>query len=290
MPAVRGRNAQKKKGAKKRTGKKQSEPGVFSWMYLQIKQFTLAGAAGSFVIVAIVVAFLWAGGYVGLLLEQSNKAVGNTLAAAGLEVRTVTVKGRRQTDAKSLTGALGPAIGKSILHFDLEQARQRIEALGWVRSAAVVRLWPNTISISIRERNPAAVWQLSGQLFLIDPGGAVIREVGAYEYSSLPLIVGAGAPGAAADILTALASEPELEAMTSALVRVGERRWNMRLQNNTDVKLPETGIADALKALSIMHQAQGTLDREFEYIDLRDPERVIIRPRKGSEDAAVNQN
>ncbi|MEL7489284.1 MAG: cell division protein FtsQ/DivIB [Pseudomonadota bacterium] len=282
MPAV------KKKKAKAKTKKRKSArrgPSIIERLVLRVREYTLAATAGAFVIVAGIVFVLWSGGYVGMMAERLDRTVSASFVAAGLDIRRVTMMGRDETDLADVEDAVGPVIGASMAHLDLDAMRARIENIGWVRSAAVNRLWPNTVHVSIREREPAAVWQLSGKLHLIDDSGAVIRQVGAYEYSSLPLIVGAGAPEAVADILQALQSQPELKKMTAALVRVGERRWNMRLHNKMDIKLPEKGIGDALEALSIMHASQGTLDQNIEYIDLRDSERVIVRPRKGPEAA-----
>lgn len=284
MPQVKKKtNRAAKKVGKKSTRKKASQSrrqrSFFQRLYDRFRDYTLAGTAGAIVIVAGLGVLFWFGGYFGLMVERVDRFVGQSVVAAGFDVRRVTLMGRGSTERAEIDDAVGPVMGQSILHLDLDATRARVEDLGWVRSAAVSRLWPNTIHVSIKERAPAAVWQLSGNLHLIDNNGAVIRDVNAYEYSSLPLIVGAGAPEAVAAILHALEKQPELEAMTSALVRVGKRRWNMRLHNKTDIKLPEAGFEDALEALSIMHAAQGTLDQNFEYIDLRDSERVIVRPR-----------
>jgi cell division protein FtsQ len=138
---------------------------------------------------------------------------------------------------------------------------------------------PDTIVVSIREREPAAVWQVNGDLHLIDATGAIIRPVGAYEYSNLPLIVGSGAAEAAAGLLQALNQHEELNKRTYALVRVGDRRWNLRLRNNMEIKLPETGFAKAVDDIALMHAAHSTLDQPLEYIDLRDPERTVVRRR-----------
>ncbi|HOP20255.1 MAG TPA: FtsQ-type POTRA domain-containing protein, partial [Amphiplicatus sp.] len=211
-----------------------------------IQQYALAGVAGVIVILASAGAILWAGGYVGILTDKMARAADAGAVAAGFEIRRITLKGRTQTASDELEGAIGPILGASILSFDADQARARIEELGWVRVASVSRLLPNTIHVSIRERSPAAVWQMSGALHLIDIDGAIIREIGAYEYSNLPLIVGAGAPDAASGILQALAHHPDIAEMTSALVRVGERRWNVRLRNGVDLRLPDEGFADSL--------------------------------------------
>lgn len=269
-----------RKTARSKTRRKRAAPpGPIETVKTLAARYALAGVAGVAVILAGGAATLWAGGYFGVLAERLNHAASGAAINAGFEIRRVTLKGRRQTASDELDGAIGPILGRSILHFDADAARARIEELGWVRAASVSRLLPNTIHVSIREREPAAVWQLSGKLHLIDINGAVIREVGAYEYSNLPLIVGAGAPGAASDILVALARHPAINDLTSALVRVGERRWNVRLRNGVDIRLPDKNFTEALDTLATLQAADGILDQPLEYIDLRDPERMIVHKR-----------
>ena len=236
-----------------------------------------AGFAIAFLLVAAV---LWTGGYFGLLGEKATGVVGKVAVSAGFEVQRITVRGLSKASEEELLSAVGPVIGDSLLHFDPHAARGRVEELGWVRAAAVSRLLPDTVHVSIRERVPAAVWQLSGNLYLIDGAGAVIKQVDAFEYSNLPLIVGAGAPESAAEMLQALKRQPALWRMAAALVRVSDRRWNVRLKNGVDIKFPETDFYSAVDDVAALHNAYGTLDENLEYIDLRDPERVIIR-RKG---------
>ncbi len=264
---------------KKKRKSRKKPPAFASRLAAIAKRYALAGVAGGSVILAGAGAVFWAGGYFGVLGESAKTALSAGAVASGFAIHRVTLKGRHQAALDDIDAALGPLVGTSIVHFDADAARARIEELGWVRVAAVSRLLPDTVHVSIREREPSAVWQMSGALHLIDVNGAVIREIGAYEYSSLPLIVGAGAPKAAADILGALESHPDLKEMTSALIRVGERRWNMRLRSGLDVKLPDADFAAALDALATLHAAHGTLDQPLEYIDLRDPERMVIRKR-----------
>jgi len=73
-------------------------------------------------------------------------------------------------------------------------ARQRIARLGWVRSATVTRLLPDTIRIEIAEREPFALWQRGGELSLIDAEGRPITDEGVQDFAHLPFIVGFGAP------------------------------------------------------------------------------------------------
>lgn len=251
------------------------------------ENYTIAGIAGSAVLLSLIAVVLWSSGYFGMMARAADRAAGEATASAGLEVKRVLLRGAHQTAHDEVLEALGPVVGAPIVQISVNDARKRVETLGWVRSAAVTRLMPDTIVVAIREREPAAVWQVDGDLHLIDASGALIRAVGAFEYSNLPLIVGSGAADAAAGVLQALRSHEELNKRTYALIRVGDRRWNLRLRNNVEIKLPEAGFEKAVADVALMHAAQATLDQPLDYIDLRDPERLIIRRRDDAGDGGA---
>lgn len=266
--------------------RKKKKPSLLAKAAAVFENYTVAGVAGAGVILSLILVVLWAGGYFGMLGRAADRAAGAATASAGLKVERVLLRGAHQVAHDDVLAALGDLVGQPLIKVSLKEARARVENLGWVRAAAVTRLMPDTIVISIREREPAAVWQVSGDLNLIDSSGAIIRSVNAYEYSNLPLIVGSGAPDPASALLTALGRHEELRKRTYALIRVGERRWDIRLRNNTEIKLPETGFEKAMADIALMHAAQATLDQPFEYIDLRDPERSVFRPRNGAKSEA----
>lgn len=254
----------------------------------RFERYGAAGFAGALVLTAAAALVFWAGGYFGRAVDKADEAVRAAAVASGFEVRRVTVMGRRAAVREDILDALGSSIGESSLHFDLQAARIRVEALGWVKSAAVSRLLPGTIQISVRERTPAAVWQMSGTMRLIDETGAVIRDIGGQDYPELPLVVGAGAPQSASGILTALRARPEIAQMTAAITRYGDRRWNLRLRNGLDVMLPEKDFERALDTLATLDEKHRALDQPLEYLDLRDPERLVARPRGAAAADAVN--
>lgn len=125
-----------KKPAKRAAPKKpKKKPSLFARLGSLGRHYALAGLAGVAVILAGGAATLWAGGYVGVLAEQANRAASEGAVAAGFEIRRVTLQGREETASDDLDGAIGPVLGQSILHFSPDAARARIEELGWVRAA-----------------------------------------------------------------------------------------------------------------------------------------------------------
>lgn len=269
-------------GAKKLTASKRTHAvDGQSRLSIVFTKLGIAGTVAASLTVFVVVGVLWASGVFGRMVEDTQRAgtqaTSSLMVKLGFQIDRVIVRGRTKTDEAAIANALGPVQGASLMHFNIDHARARIEQLGWVRSAAVSRLWPDQVVVSIRERKPAAIWQVSGQFRLVDREGAIIREAGQREFSGLPWIVGAGAPEAAADILAYVDQEDVFDHRLTALVRISGRRWNLRIGDKMDIKLPETGYIKATQDLVSLHEAVGVLDRNFEYIDLRDPERVYVR-------------
>jgi len=202
-------------------------------------------------------------------------------AGASLPVQDIVVEGRLLTPEGTLRAALGVAKGDKMLGFSPEAARARIERLTWVQQATVERRLPGTVVVHLVERRPFAVWQTRDKFVLIDRAGQVVAEQDpvkdAAAFATLPLVVGPGAPEFAAALLDQLAAQPGLRARVVAAIRVGERRWNLRLNNGADVLLPEGAEAPAMSRLMELQAAQSLLDRPLQAVDLRLPDRMVVR-------------
>lgn len=198
-------------------------------------------------------------------------------ARLGLKVDEVLVVGRRETTQRQLLNAVGLARGAPILAFDLDDAKKRVEKLPWIKNATVERLLPSTVLLTVEERQPLALWQNKGTFALIDTDGEVILMKGLERFSDLVVVVGSDAPAHAGELLRVLATQPDLKAMVKAAVRVGGRRWNLRLKNDIDVRLPEENAADAWNRLAEYEKAHQVLERDVQILDLRLPDRLIVR-------------
>src|SRR5260370_6854473 len=74
-----------------------------------------------------------------------------------------------------------------------------------------------------------------------------------------------------------LASEPELASRVTAAIRVGGRRWNLRIDDVIDVLLPEEGAETAWSRLAELERASALLKRDLQAVDLRLPDRLGLR-------------
>ena len=64
---------------------------------------------------------------------------------------------------------------------------------------------------------------------------------------------------------------------TAAAVLIAERRWNLRLKNGTDVRLPEEDVDVALMRLVALDRDKHILSRDVSMIDMRLPDRALVR-------------
>jgi cell division protein FtsQ len=212
-------------------------------------------------------------------LATLRERIGGATGFAGLRVKSVEIEGRANTPEPLLLAALGVSKGDPMLGFSLEAARERIQTLSWVEHATVERRLPNTIVVNLQERRPFAIWQNAGKFVLIDRSGQIVANQDVASFRSLPLVVGPGAPASAAALIDALTARPGLQARVVAAVRVGERRWNLRMTNGADVMLPEGHEIVALDRLLQLQQDHDLLDRPLVAIDMRLPDRLVLRPR-----------
>jgi cell division protein FtsQ len=216
--------------------------------------------------------------------DAMSGSEGRMIAASaklGLTVQDVFVEGRVETPAEDVLHVLDVSRNEPILSFDPAAAKAELEKLPWIKSASVERRLPNVVYVKLTEREPLALWQRHGQLTLIDRDGIEIAGVDAGRFGNLPVVVGAGAPPRAAGLLALLATEPDLARRVSAAVRVGDRRWNLRLDMGDgrfiQALLPEDNPGAAWTRLAELARANGLFERDITAVDLRFPDRLVVR-------------
>ncbi len=222
-------------------------------------------------------------GLIGLVVAANLLGHAGRLGAAtaglGLDISHIIVTGNQKTTEPEIRKALGVTEGMPILAFSASSARAAVESLTWVRSAVVERILPDTVRVTVTERAPFAVWQNLGRFALVDRAGKIVTDsqIG-FARDKLPLIVGIGAPEAAAPLIDLLAAQPELMARMVAAIRVGDRRWNLCMTNGAEVLLPEGAEPQALARLAELQLTKALLDRPLAEIDMRLPDRLRLRP------------
>ncbi len=237
-------------------------------------EFTPPPFAATIATAAFLGAFSLYGAYVG---GHFPAMVQSVTARTGFAVDQVRVAGHKETSEIDILGQLELDGWTSLIGFDAEQARQRIAQLPWVQSAAVRKIYPDEIEVRIEERKPFAIWQHGRDLTIVEEGGNVIAPFSGERHAMLPLVIGLGAPEKAADFINKVKSYPELASRVKGYIRIGERRWDLRLENGVTIKLPENGEVEAIEDIIAMDKESGVLSRDIAAVDMRLTDRLVIQ-------------
>ncbi|MBR1218367.1 cell division protein FtsQ/DivIB [Bradyrhizobium sp. U87765 SZCCT0131] len=213
-------------------------------------------------------------------LSDTRNAAAN---AVGFRITNVAISGRKQLTQDEVLAVGGVTGRSSLLFLDAATVRDRLKASPWIADATVLKLYPGQLQIDITERKAFALWQQDGALSVIADDGQILEPWVSRRFTSLPLVVGKGAGPRAREFLALLDQYPQVRAAVKAVVLVGERRWNLRLADGLDVRLPETNLEQSLALLSKLDKEDHLFSRDITAIDLRLPDRVTVRL---SEDAA----
>lgn len=219
------------------------------------------------------------GGQTGRLFDAATTGVERLAVAVGFGVKRVTLEGRNNATDAAITVALNAGPETLMLSFDTDAAKARLEAVPWIRHAQVMRLLPSTLQVVVEERSPYAVWQNKGKTFVVDDEGVVLAPALPQAFPELPLVVGTGAGKHAAELYETLEPYTDLKRKMLAALRVGDRRWTLKLRTGTEIMLPDGNIEMALQSLTKFEQERGVLERDFAAIDLRLLDRITVRTR-----------
>jgi cell division protein FtsQ len=86
----------------------------------------------------------------------------------------VEISGVHNASRAHVMEVAGADIGRNIFFVPLDERKRQLEQIPWVEDASVMRLLPNRIAVTIRERTPVAFAQIGSRISLIDANGVVM--------------------------------------------------------------------------------------------------------------------
>lgn len=171
----------------------------------------------------------------------------------------------------------------SSFDLDLEAMRETLTGLAAVKQAAL-RVKPGgVLHVTVTPRVPVAVWRTSEGIALIDIEGRTIGDIETRaERMDLPLVLGGGADGAVAEALDLIRTAAPLSDRLRGLVRMGARRWDVVLDRDQRILLPETQPIQALERVIALESAEELLTRDVARVDMRLAQRPTVQMNKAA--------
>ncbi|GHC57287.1 cell division protein FtsQ/DivIB [Neogemmobacter tilapiae] len=199
-------------------------------------------------------------------------------------VTLMEVEGANAALADAVRDIAALDLPKSSFEIDLPATQALIEQLDAVAHADLRIRGGGVLQVTVTEREPAIIWRRdpaegeTGLDLLDKTGRRVAMILSRKDRPDLPLIAGQGADEVVAEAMDLLAAaEPHLGTRLRGLVRMGERRWDVVLDRDQRILLPEHDPLAALNQLIAMDQRERLLARDILAVDLRLAVRPTIR-------------
>lgn len=278
MPAVRNSSPKRKLRAAAASSSMRLALMQSKTTSARAKEFGPAAAGSILLLGAIVAGAAWIGGSLFELRDAMSRGVDVAAAQSGLRLRSVQIEGVSGARSEEIRQVVLPQGRSSLLAANPTVVKARVEALDWVRSVEVTRLWPSTLRVRVTRREAFALVQREGVASVVDADGRPAPDATIEDYQRLPLLVGVGALGSAREILEALDNAPAVRERAHALIRVAGRRWDVELRSGLRIMLPEREFERALARVEGLHQLHALLDRPLERVDMRHAAELVVLP------------
>ena len=243
----------------------------------QLSTYAFGTVTAGAVMVAVAA---WMGGSLASIDERIQNGLDATAKSAGFTVAKISIEGLDPRTKADVLNAVGIDENSNMFRADPFEIKERIEAnVENVSEVRVLRQWPSDIWILAENRRPLALWQSEGVWHVVDQVGKPMDGEDPAEYVELPRVVGPAGGYAAPELLEQLKLHPQIADQLEVAMRVGGRRWDLRLDSGLEIALPEDAHVDvALLAVYELDEATGVLaeNSEVKRIDARDPERFAV--------------
>ena len=219
-----------------------------------------------------------------MVSEQRAAMLDSMSSRPEFAVHGLRIRGASEPLKPMVEAALEMPENASSLNLEVGAMQARVVALPAVRDADVSLGADGMLDVVVDERIGEAVWRdAEGGLWLVDRDGVEIAEVAnRAEKPKLPLVLGRGAPGRMDEALALFNAVPDLQPRMRALIRIGERRWNVALDKGLTILLPEKRATAALERVMAWHFGEDLLDRSLVAVDMRITERPTLRMSPGA--------
>ena len=195
----------------------------------------------------------------------------------GFDVAKVSVVGQTRMSESEVLAAAGIGPTNSLPFLDVDDVRARLLAVPAIRSARVMKLYPNRLAIALETHVPAALWQRDGRVAVVSEDGVVIDQLRDDRYRDLPFVVGDGAEKRLPEFRLLLKGAGDLAGRIRAGALIAGRRWDLQMTSGTIVRLAESDPGKSIETLRRLQREAHILDRDLLSIDLRASDRVIVR-------------
>ena len=190
-------------------------------------------------------------------------------------IKVASIDGSSDELANEIREILPLDFPVSYFDLDIKYLHKVVNEIPAVASAAIKISVGGVLQINVTEKSPAFIWRKDNVMSVIDETGSFIRIANSrVDYPKLPLVVGEAANLVVSEISSLMQANEYFKDHVRAFIRVGERRWDLILENNVRIMLPQREFLAAFDRLMLMNEAGSLLSGRLSHIDMR----LVVRP------------
>lgn len=193
-------------------------------------------------------------------------------------VKEIRITGATERVEKHMAQVMDISFPLSSFQLDLVQLKAVFEGIPAIENASLMLGAKGVLEVGIVERAPAVVWRGDEGLMLLDAQGQSAGFIEArHMRGDLPLISGDGITDKITEALNIYRTLAPISGRVRGLLRVGARRWDVVLDRDQVLQLPEDAPIPALERILALHRVQDILNRDVSVVDIRDGRKPMLR-------------
>ncbi|MGB3148787.1 MAG: cell division protein FtsQ/DivIB [Paracoccaceae bacterium] len=193
-------------------------------------------------------------------------------------VKLMSIDGASEPVSNAIRALIPVTLPASSFALDLHALQQEIEKIDAVQEASLMVKAGGVLAVAVTERKPAVLWRNDRSLEMLDATGhRVATLLNRSARADLPVIAGQAADKHVPEALEILAAAQPILPRVRGLVRMGDRRWDIVLDRDQRILLPESDVILAVERLLATDGAEELLARDLSVVDLRNPDRPTLR-------------
>ena len=208
--------------------------------------------------------------------EKYSKLLNNFLIKNGFTINNIQILGIKNIPKETIIKIVNNENKSNILNVNLLNIYNKLRNNNWVEELYIERVLPNTIKISIKEKEAIGIWQYEMSNKLITKDGEIISTANINKFKiDLPIIHGNDANKNANSILKILETNKVLTKNIWSLDYINNRRWNLHFKQGIIVLLPSKGVLKAWNKIIKLQKNYDVLNLGLTELDLRNPNKIL---------------
>ena len=191
-------------------------------------------------------------------------------------LKEVYITGRINESKINILDAINVTLGDPLLNINLENIRENLNKLSWVKDSSIYLLSFGQLEIEIYEYIPFGKYtDINNTTFLINKSGIKFKEININEFGDLFTLYGKDALLKVKELPLIINTLKYFNFNVLKIERIDSRRWNIYLKKGFLIKLPNI---DAINSLDALNKLDNHIDyNNLTFIDLRIKDRISLK-------------